>query len=177
MKANLKKNAISKKLTAKVASTSKETNKAHLNATKSISSLVKWANKPTTKKEETAILNELKAINAKYKTTFEQKNVNKGLLKFALLHETNKVDSNYLPTEEKRFFSWLFISRLLKRKAIYNEPTNVKFVALCNNAKENHIARCKVIAENKTFADELTAQNVDLLGELMTAQNDVLELV
>lgn len=145
-----------KQLSEKVVLIAKANNEANKKDTRSITGLINWS-----KDNEAKVLKELNALNKRYNTDLEPKNINKGLLKFAYLHEVNKVDDSYNIVERKCLFTWSFISKLLKRKAIYKDANCEKFVSMQETHKTNYIARieAKKQAEDERILSEMISDS------------------
>jgi hypothetical protein len=107
--------------------------------TKGLNAIITYVNDERNAKD---INRYLKDFNANNTTNFESKNINKQIIKFAHLHESNDLDFDGNVLNRKSLFTIsFFVDTLLKRKAKYNLSTNSEFKKFSTKSTENYLQK------------------------------------
>lgn len=128
---------------------------------RTISAIGKWAS--TSIGIDKAKLSEfIEAINDKFNTNYTIKTINKKLLKFAYVHELNKVDNEYKPLGQKEFFSINFVLNLVQRRAKI-AGDSVEFVKMQKEAKTRFLVRIAEATSRVELQNEFDLYSVNVI--------------
>jgi hypothetical protein len=108
-----------------------------LTDTKGLNALCNYVNDEKNSKKINFYLSK---VNKEYNVNIEPKNINKGIIKFAYLHQSNNLDLDGNVISRKDLFNLNFlIETLLIRKVKFINSNNEKFISQSNKATETYL--------------------------------------
>jgi hypothetical protein len=128
---------------------------------RTISAIGKWA-KTSIGVDKAKLTEFMGAINDKYDTQYTVATINKKLLKFAYVHELNKVDDEYNVIKRKEFFSINFVLNLVQRRSKIKASYET-FAKMQTEAKTRFIVRKAEAKASQELQAEFDAYAVDVV--------------
>ena len=128
---------------------------------RTISAIGKWA-KTSIGVDKAKLTEFIDAINDKYATQYTVSTINKKLLKFAYVHELNKVDDEYNVLKRKEFFSINFVLNLVQRRANIKADFE-KFAKMQTEAKTRFIVRKAEAKARQELQTQFDAYALDVV--------------